>query len=142
MAWWGWIVIGVALLAAETAIATDFYLVVLGLSALLVGLIGLAGLSLPIWLQWLLFGALSAVFLVVVRRALPRTAGLRDDPNQVVVGEVALVKERIDPGSVGQAELRGATWTARNISSSPLAAGSRARVHRIDGLMLHVEPEI
>ena len=142
MAWWGWIVTGVALLAAETAVATDFYLAVLGASALLLGLIGLAGFSLPIWLQWFLFGTLAVVFLVVIRRTLPRTASLRGDQNQVVVGEVAVVKEQIDPGSFGRAELRGTTWTARNISSSPLAAGSRARVHGIDGLMLHVEPEI
>ena len=142
MAWWGWIVTGVALLAAETAVAADFYLAVLGVSALVVGLIGFAGPSLPMWLQWLLFGAFSAVLLLVVRRVVPRVADTSRDQNQAIIGEVAVVQERIDPGGLGRAELRGTAWTARNVSGAPLAAGSRVRVRRIDGLMLDVEPEV
>ena len=39
MPWWGWIVVGVVLLAAELlAIEAQFYLVLLGVAALLTGL--------------------------------------------------------------------------------------------------------
>ena len=41
MPWWGWVVVGAALLGAEIVVPTDFYLVFLGLSALAVGLVGL-----------------------------------------------------------------------------------------------------
>ena len=45
MPWWGWVVVGAALLGAEIVVPTDFYLVFLGLSALAVGLVGAAGLE-------------------------------------------------------------------------------------------------
>ncbi len=68
MAWWGWIAAGALLLAAEMGLVdAEFYLVFLGLSALLVGLLALAGLGGPPWVQWLLFAALAATSLVLFR---------------------------------------------------------------------------
>ena len=72
MGWWGWIVAGALLLAAELMIPTDFFLVFLGVAALAVGLVGLAGIDLPTWGQWLLFAAIALVLLVGVRRPLQR----------------------------------------------------------------------
>ncbi len=60
MPWWGWIIIGVVLLCAELfAIDAQFYLVFIGIGAVIVGLGQLLGLDLPMWGQWLLFAALS-----------------------------------------------------------------------------------
>jgi membrane protein implicated in regulation of membrane protease activity len=42
---------------------------------------------------------------------------------------------------VGTAELRGTSWTARNIGPAPLANGQRCKVQRVDGLMLYVKAE-
>ena len=72
MVWWGWIVVGALLLSAELFVPTDFFLVFLGVAALLVGGVGLSGLALPVWGQWLLFAALSLVLLVAVRGRLKR----------------------------------------------------------------------
>ena len=58
MPWWGWIFVGATLLAAEVALSTDFYLVFFGAGALVLGVLGLVGLSLPVWAQWLLFALL------------------------------------------------------------------------------------
>ena len=41
MIWWQWFVLGALLLGAEIAIDAEFYLVFLGISAIVVGLIGL-----------------------------------------------------------------------------------------------------
>ena len=50
MLWWGWIVLGVAILGAEMfVIDAQFYLVFIGLSAVIVGLTDLLGLALPEW---------------------------------------------------------------------------------------------
>lgn len=139
MRWWGWIVVGAMLLSSELFVPTDFFLVFLGVAALAVGLVGLGGLGLPAWGQWLLFAALSLVLLVVVRRRLkkrlPAAASRADD---TLVGEIALIHERLEAGATGTAELRGARWTARNADTSALEPGARARVERVEGLLLHL----
>ena len=54
MTWWGWLVLGIGLLGVEMfVIDAQFYLVFIGVSAAVVGLLGLAGIGMPEWLQWL-----------------------------------------------------------------------------------------
>jgi len=63
MPWWAWIVLGIGLLAVELFfVDAQFYLVFIGLSAAAVGLLGLAGVHLPEWSQWLAFAVLALVF--------------------------------------------------------------------------------
>jgi membrane protein implicated in regulation of membrane protease activity len=143
MAWWGWIAAGALLLAAEMGfVDAQFYLVFLGLSALLVGLLALAGLEGPVWLQWLLFAGFSAasfgLFRGRVYARLQRGSAGRPEGLQ---GEAVVASERIEAGARGRAELRGAQWTVVNAGPAPLASGDRARVVRADGLVLHVRAE-
>ena len=56
-----------------------------------------------------------------------------------MIGEVGEVIEAVDPDGV--VTLRGAPWRARTNRATPLAAGDRARVVEVDGLLLEVEPE-
>ena len=50
MPWWAWLVLGIALLGVEMfVIDAQFYLVFIGLSAAVVGLLGLVGVGLPAW---------------------------------------------------------------------------------------------
>jgi membrane protein implicated in regulation of membrane protease activity len=100
--WWGWIVVGALLLSSELFVPTDFFLVFLGVAALLVGGVGLTGLALPIWAQWLLFAALSLVLLV--GRGAQRLPGGRPG-DDTLVGEIADPRTR--RRSHGAAELRG-----------------------------------
>jgi membrane protein implicated in regulation of membrane protease activity len=58
MPWWGWIVVGAALLGAETIVDAQFYLVFFGVAALLTGALGAAGMAGPVWMQWAIFGVL------------------------------------------------------------------------------------
>src|SRR5580658_1077177 len=69
MEWWAWIAVGAILLGSElTFIDAQFYLVFVGASAIVVGLVQLAGLPLAPWLQWLIFAALAAASMLVFRR--------------------------------------------------------------------------
>ena len=69
MPWWGWLVMGMGLLAVEMfVIDAQFYLVFVGAAAAIVGLLGLAGVQLPDWSQWLVFAALSLIAMVTFRR--------------------------------------------------------------------------
>ncbi len=143
MPWWGWIIVGVVLLGAEMlAIDSEFYLAVLGGAALLTGAADGLGLPGPLFVEWALFGALSVVLLLGVRRQLYGWARGRPAPRfSAVVGELAEASERIEPGALGQATLRGSTWTARNVGASALAAGQRARVVRVDNLTIELRAE-
>jgi membrane protein implicated in regulation of membrane protease activity len=69
MQWWAWIAVGAVLLVLElTLIAADFYLVFLGIAALVIGILTLTGIVTAAWLQWLVFAALAAFSMVTFRR--------------------------------------------------------------------------
>ena len=141
MAWWIWVVLGIALLAAEMAIAGGFFAFFFGLAALLVGVLSAVGLAGGDALQWLLFSVLSVLGVTLFRRPVMRAFKL-DQPQQKVVdglaGEDAVILEDVAPGSVGKAELRGTTWSARSTSAQPLVKGQRCKVERVEGLTLWI----
>ena len=124
MSWWAWLVLGIGLLGAEMfVIDAQFYLVFIGLSAAIVGLLGLLGVDLPQWAQWLVFSALAIVAMFTFRRRL-----------------YEMVRKR--GGQVdGRVEYRGSSWTARNTGIEPIEAGREAVISQVDGLTLHVKAE-
>jgi hypothetical protein len=141
MPWWGWIVLGVVLLGAEVAISTEFYIVFFGVSAVLVGVVLLAGADLPVWVQWLFFAVVAVVCLVFYRQRLRDRFSRPDRPlDEQVVGLTAVARGIIAPGSTGSAELRGTVWQARNIGDRDLADGERCRVAEVDGITLRLRP--
>ena len=142
MPWWGWVVVGAVLLAAELfVIPTDFFLVFLGFAAFLVGLLGLAGVALPEWGQWATFAVLAVVLLVFFRGWLRARFPKPTRADDTLVGEIAVAREALAAGATGRIELRGTTWSARNAGDAALAPGDRARVERVEGLTLHVRRE-
>ncbi|MFK7898559.1 MAG: NfeD family protein [Myxococcota bacterium] len=141
MPWWGWVAVGAILLTAEIAVVDlEFYLVFLGISALIVGGVALAGHDFPIWGQWLLFAALSVVSLFVFRSAV--YSKLRPPPEgaipEGVAGEFATAEESIAPGAFGSVTLRGAPWSAVNNGSQTLEKGARCRVTGSSGTQLEL----
>jgi len=143
MPWWIWIIAGVVLLSAELlAIEAQFYLVLLGVAALLTGIgvaVGLPGQPVA---EWVLFGVLAVVLMFGVRRQLyGRLVGSPPPMYEVVVGEIATVSETIEPGARGRAQLRGAEWTARNVGRTALAEGQRARIERVENLVVDLKAE-
>ena len=67
MVWWYWMVLGLALLAAEMTTPGGFYILFFGLSALLVGTMAGLGIVDLDWLQWLLFSVIAIGSLLVFR---------------------------------------------------------------------------
>jgi len=140
MAWWFWVVLGIALLAAEVATAGGFFAIFFGIAALLVGILGSLGWAGGDAVQWLLFSVLSVLGVAVFRKPLMKAFKLDQAKKSVdsIAGEEAVVVEEIAPGGVGKAELRGTTWSARSASSEPLAKGRRCKVERVEGLTLWI----
>jgi membrane protein implicated in regulation of membrane protease activity len=144
MQWWHWIAIGFLLAALELASPGGFFIIFFGFGALGVGVLSLLGLSGPLWLQWLLFSLLSIVSLLLFRNPLLRRLRAREAaalPVDALEGEIAIPLDDIPPGVVGRAEMRGTTWSARNVSARPLARGQRCVVAAVEGLLLSLEPE-
>ena len=144
MVWWYWMVLGLVLLAAEMTTPGGFYILFFGLSALFVGT--LAGLEIvnADWLQWLLFSVIAIGSLLVFRGPLLARMSDGHTPHAEVdsmVGEVAIPLEALAPGATGKAELRGTTWTAKNVGSTPFRQGQRGKVTRVDGLTLWITEE-
>ena len=139
MAWWAWIVLGGVLLVAEVFLPTDFFLVFFGVAAFVLGLLGLALPPLSPVVQWLLYAALSGLSLLVFRRRLQRRFSHKHDVSvDSIVGQAAVAQDAIAPGDRGRVELRGTTWTARNVGGGALGSGDRCVVEAIHGLSLDV----
>lgn len=141
MAWWGWGILGMALLCVELlAVDAQFYLVLAGVAAILVGLLGLVGVDLPLYAQWLLFAVLAIATMFTVRGKIygklmsnPKLGKIDTDIHQHVV-----VTQELPPGKSCRLEYRGSGWTAVNVGQRSIAAGDSARIDSIEGLTLHV----
>jgi membrane protein implicated in regulation of membrane protease activity len=140
MQWWAWIAVGAILLGSELAfVDAQFYLVFLGLAALVVGFLDLVALSLAVWAQWSVFIVLAVVSMFGfrqriyehMRRTLPI---MRSGP----AGDVVTLAADLEPGETCRIEYRGSSWNAVNSGKSVIPAGARARIERVDGLTLVV----
>src|SRR5205823_12314090 len=104
MAWWLWLVLGLALLASEAFTPGAFFVFFFGLSAIAVGLPVWLGPHIPGWFQWFLFSLLSVLSVAflrgpLLRRIMPvRRVGLVGD---ALVAEVAVPLVDQVPGDIG-----------------------------------------
>ena len=141
--WWHWLVIGLILAAAELASSGGFYVIFFGIGAIIVGLLASVGLAGPLWVQLLLFAVLSLASLMLFRQRL--LSAFQPDPQapsiDTLVGEVGVAAAEIAAGAIGQVELRGTSWSARNNADVSVGRGTRCRVIRVEGLTLHIVPE-
>ena len=144
MPWWAWLVLGIGLLGVEMfVIDAQFYLVFIGLSAAVVGLLGLVGVDLPNWAQWLVFSALAIVAMLAFRRRLYEMVRNRSGhvDERLTVGDRVAIPARLEPGQSGRVEYRGSNWTARNVGTAAIEGGREAVITQVDGLTLHVKAE-
>ena len=142
MEWWLWLAGGLALVVAELATPSGFFILFFGAGALTVGLLKAFLLVDSLTSELLLFSVLSVIYLVLFRGMLQSRVQAPPPPNvDSLVGVLAIVQESLSPGVVGKVEVRGSTWSARNTSGVTLTPGQRARVAAVDGLTLAVVPE-
>jgi membrane protein implicated in regulation of membrane protease activity len=141
MAWWIWVIVGFVLMLAELVVPGTFYIFFFGVGGIVVGLLVLAGVGGPDWMQWALFSAVSIASILFLRQPIVnryRTPAVEID---TMVGEEAVALEDIPPGVMGKVEMRGSSWNARNVGSDALLKGQRCRVEHVDGLTVSVRGE-
>jgi len=143
MEWWAWIAVGAVLLGSELGfVDAQFYLVFVGASALIVGLLDLSGLLPAVWMQWLLFAILAAFSMVTFRRRIyERMRRNLPAMKQGPAGETVVLPAALQPGETCRLEYCGSSWNAVNGGASLIAAGQRARIDRVNGLTLVVHGE-
>ena len=138
MSWWIWVLIAFAILALEMTAAT-MHVGFFAVGALVVAILVALGVELQLWVQLVIFTSVSLIAFFFLRPVLVRK--LKLDQKKVVdslVGEQALALEDIEAGGNGRAEMRGTTWSARNIGETSLLRGQRCTVAGVDGLVIHL----
>ena len=137
--WWMWMVAGFLMLATETLVP-GFFLLFFGIGAVFMGFFQLLFPGVPLWIELLIFLAVSTAWLAMFRGRHIAYLEKRNPPKKVdsIEGETAVATEDIAPGQVGKAELRGASWNALNLGTVPVLKGQRCQVEKIDGLTLKI----
>jgi membrane protein implicated in regulation of membrane protease activity len=142
MEWWTWILLGLVLLLAEVITPGGFYIIFFGVGAIVVGVLAGMNAAGPIWFQFILFSLISILALWLFRDKLLRlTQAIPPQNVDSFIGESCVAAEDIAVNAFGKAELRGASWTARNVGARPLARGERCTVERVEGLTIFVRAE-
>jgi membrane protein implicated in regulation of membrane protease activity len=142
MEWWIWLLLGLVLFLTEVVTPGGFYFIFFGIGALVVGVLAGFGLAGPLWFQWMSFSAVSVVALWLFRERLVAMTRMPDSTEvDTLIGETAIVSDEIPVGAIGKAEMRGTSWSARNIGAKTLARGERCKVERVEGLMLWVSAD-
>lgn len=140
--WWHWMVLGLCLAMSELVVPA-FFLIWFGIGALLVGLVVLFAPPIGIALQLLLWTLFSASLVFFWFRYLkPKTMSEVGSSSAQVTGEVGLLLNELGPNTRGhvrfQKPVLGAdVWDC--YADTPIKAGVRVRIVRIEGSFVNVE---
>jgi membrane protein implicated in regulation of membrane protease activity len=138
MPWWGWIIVGSILFGSELMLVdAAFYLVFIGAAAIVTGLVGMAGVGLELWMQWLLFSVLSVVAMLLFRdRLYKKLRAVKTDYGGGPAGDIIRLEEDLQPGESCRQKYRGTTWTVLNRGHTVVEKGKDVRIETVTGLTL------
>lgn len=135
---WGALIVVFLIVEGVTAGLASIWFALGSLAALIAALLGA-----PVWLQIVLFVAVSTVTLIFTRPLARKYVNTRTQPTNAdrVIGREATVTERIDNlAGKGYVSVDGRLWPARSKSGAPIEAESVTVVRAIEGIKLIVEP--
>ena len=136
---WSWFILGLLLLAVEMAMP-GFFMLWLGIAAILTGIVAMF-VALSWQAEFVVFAVFAVIALVgwllIAKRSTETPA---DNPflNQRAAGYVGrefVLEEAIVRG-IGRVHIDDTVW---RLAGPDLPAGSRVRIARVDGALLHVE---
>ena len=134
MAWWLWLLVGLALLGVEMLTPGGFFTIFFGVAAIVVGVLSRFGLAGPPWMQWLLFSVAVDRLSPPVPETAPRNGCKRREVKRPDVDTLDR-RDRRGPGSrfpraaserpsSGERRGRLAAWTMRRFPRACAAASS------------------
>lgn len=137
LAFWIVMLIAFVVIEASTAQLLTIWFAVGALAALISQMLGA-----DVWLQWLIFVAVSAVIVAATRPLVKKYARPKIQPTNAdrCIGQTAVVTEDIDNISgKGAAKVNGIEWSARSETGEIIKAGETVTVVKIDGVKLIVK---
>ena len=136
---WLILAIGFTIIEFGTVSLISIWFVGGALAALITSL-----LSLELWVQIVVFVAVSALLLLLLRPFLKRFVNPHKVKTNVdaLIGQRAMVTQTIDNlAAIGEVRLGGNLWTARSVNDAAIAVGSVVTVRSVEGVKLMVAPE-
>lgn len=135
-----WLVLLVAFIMVEasTVAVVSLWFAAGALAALIAAMLGA-----QLWLQAVLFAAVSALLLIALRPMVRKFFTPKLTPTNVdaVIGAEGLVTAAIDNVMcTGQVKIGTVEWTARSANGQPIEAGARIKVDRVEGVKAIVSP--
>ena len=141
-----WLVCGIVLIILEVA-APGFVICFFGLGAILTAFLlwlsGVLGLTMGIGLQAVVFALSSVLFILLLRKFMKRTfvgdsKAAKSNPDDDCLGEIVIAVRDVSNVPGGRVTLYGTEWSA--VSAVPVPKGGRAKVVEQNNLTLTVEP--
>ena len=136
---WFWIVLIVALVVIE---AVTVQLVTIWFAVGAIGGLIASAFNLDIWLQVLIFVAVSAITLLATRPLVKRFTETHKKPTNAdrYIGQTAVVTETIDNiHGKGAVTVGGLEWTARTTDGSVVEKDALVTIEKIEGAKLIVK---
>jgi len=134
-----WLIFGILLLVFELA-TPGFVAMFFGMAALTVALITWL-IPLGQIVPWLLFAALSVIYILLLRKVLKNIfLGDKDSMDRLedsFIGKYANVTVAIAPGRPGKVDFSGCSWEAE--SESDIEVGERVKICAKNNLTLTVQ---
>ncbi len=130
---------GLEMLAVDAA----FYLIFIGVAALIIGLLEPLGVTLGLTAQWIAFAVLALTLMVLFRERLyKKLRGGAVGFEGSTIGSLVDITGDVAPGGSTRVRMRGSEWTAINIGQETIPAGRQARIKEVDGLILKVTSQL
>ncbi len=139
MSAWIWLALGLGLMALELLAPGSFFMLILGLAGLMVGALGLLGLSESLLPQTLIF-SITAVLLWLGLGKRLRKSPLRskDEPGQLIGKRIVALGD-LPPAAHGSGEMFGSPWRVLNVGEVMVSDGAEAEVVGEEGVTLKVK---
>lgn len=136
LAFWAIMLVAFIVIEAVTAQLVTIWFAVGALSSLIAQMLGA-----EVWLQWVVFVAVSAIVLAVTRPLVKKFAKPKVQPTNAdrCIGQSAVVTEKIDNiAGKGAVKVGGVLWTARSETGDVIEENQEVTVTKIDGVKLIV----
>ena len=137
LAFWIVMLIAFVVIEALTAQLVTIWFAVGSVAALISEMLGA-----EVWLQWLIFVAVSALVIIATRPFVKKLTKQKSTPTNAdrCIGQTAVVTEEINNlEAVGAVKVGGIVWSARSESGEIIEAGKTVTVTKIDGVKLIVK---
>lgn len=134
---WLALVVVFAIFEAATVGLTSIWFAAGALVAMLASALGA-----ELWLQIVVFLAISAVLLVFVRQISQKliTPKIEATNADALIGKIAIVTEEVDnDAGKGEVKVEGKAWTARSETGRNVAIGAKVEIVKIEGVKLIVK---